>query len=111
MNNNSGHFVCLNSNFGCFYSMNGNFGCFFIGKIGRFVWLIRSDKPIQRGEAWKKSLQVMPFQVPPVVAAVAVPGAPLVGNPNILVLWANIVVYKIDKEDSIQQIFTKADLS
>ena len=47
----------------------------------------------------------MPYQVPPVVAAVAVPGFPVVGNPNFLVDWANIVVDKLDKEDSIQQIF------
>ena len=47
----------------------------------------------------------MPYQVPSAVSAVAVPGAPLVGNPNILVDWANIVVDEIDKEDSIQQIF------
>ena len=53
----------------------------------------------------------MPYQVPPVVAAVVVPGASVLGNPNILVLWANIVVDNLDKEDSIQQIFTKANLS
>ena len=53
----------------------------------------------------------MPYQVPPVVVAVAVLGAPAVGNPNIIVDWANIVVYELDKEDSIQQIFTKAYLS
>ena len=39
----------------------------------------------------------MQFQVPPVVEAVVVPGAPLVGNPNILVDWSNIVVDKLDK--------------
>ena len=46
----------------------------------------------------------MPYQVPPVVAAVAMPGSPVVGNPNILGDWANIVVDKIDKEYSIQHI-------
>ena len=40
----------------------------------------------------------------PVVAAAAVLGAPVVGNPNIIVDWANIVVDELDKEDSIQHI-------
>ena len=53
----------------------------------------------------------MLYQVPPVVEEVAVPGFAVVGNPNILVDWDKIVVYKLDKEDSIQQIFTKAYLS
>ena len=52
----------------------------------------------------------MPYQVPPVVSEVVVPGVPVVGNPNILVDWANIVVDKLDRKYSIQQIFTKADL-
>ena len=53
----------------------------------------------------------MPYQVMPVVAAAAVPGAPVVGNPNIIVDWANIVVDELDKEDYIQHIITKADIS
>ena len=46
----------------------------------------------------------MPYQVPPVVAAMEFPGAPVVGNPNILLDWANIVVDELDKEYSIQHI-------
>ena len=46
----------------------------------------------------------MPYQVPPVIAVVAMPGAPVVGNPNILVYWYNIVVDDLDKEYSIQHI-------
>ena len=57
---------------------------------------------------WTKILQVMLYQVPPVVEEVAVPGFAVVGNPNILVDWYNIVVDKLDKEDSIQQIFYRS---
>ena len=50
----------------------------------------------------------MLYQVPPVVEEVAVPSFAVVGNPNILVDWDKIVVYKLDKEDSIQQIFYRS---
>ena len=46
----------------------------------------------------------MPYQVPPVLAAMEFPGAPVVGNPNILLDWANIVVDELDKEYSTQHI-------
>ena len=47
----------------------------------------------------------MPYQVLPVISAVADPGSPLVWNPHILVNWANIVVDKLYKEDSTKHIF------
>ena len=72
--------------------------------------MIRSDEPVQRGDAWTKITQIMPYQAPPVASSVAVTGSPVVWNPNILVDWANIVVDKLDRKYSIQQIFTKADL-
>ena len=50
----------------------------------------------------------MPYQAPPVASSVAVTGSPVVWNPNILVDWANIAVKKLDKKDSIQQIFYRS---
>ena len=50
----------------------------------------------------------MPYQGPPVLASVVVTGSPVLGNPNILIDWDNIAVYKLDKEDSIQHIFYRS---
>ena len=47
----------------------------------------------------------MPSQVPPVAAAVEVPGSPVVGNPYTILDGTKIVVDRIDEEDSLHHIF------